>query len=80
MEEREGGIADVPLPLTARSLLRVEVEVEVTGGETVREVPGVVRRHTKVIKSKKAEKTIKFPGAKDTRSFCSETSADPPIV
>ena len=59
----------------------VEVEVEVTGGETVREVPGAVLKVTVAVTEghvrRKAEKPNKFPGAKDTRSFCSEMSADP---
>ncbi len=57
------------------------VEVEVTGRETVRDVPGVVLKvAVAVIEShiqRKAEKPNKFPGAKDTRSFRSEMSADP---
>ncbi len=80
---REGGGSLTYLkPVTARSLLAGEVEVEVTGrkpsGKSLGSAWSRRRRHTKVIKSKKAQKPNKFPGAKNHAAFCSKMSADPP--
>ncbi len=83
VEERGGGGSLTYLkPVTARSLLAGEVEVEVTGGnrpsgKSLGSAWSHRRRHTKVIKSKKAEKMNKFPGVKNHAAFCSEMSADP---
>ncbi len=80
--EYRGGIADKPLPMTARPLLEGEGRGRSDGGEIVWEVHEVVLMFLAAVTEghfrKKAEKNPKkIPGVKNHTAFHSEMSADP---